>query len=447
MQKVAAYLLERRDGVDTTEKRTAEVKRLLGVLRAWLEQKGAKELDADTGTFEAQNNQGTFSWEHAQSQGRSWRLLRLDESTDEGKRFQTAVSIADTGSLIAVYVSLEAGLSYSTIAPISIHPRCPRFIRAMLELDGDWYHGKTQIFKRRRLIGEEAGREIAREILAKERTLPIVLLSEDDGKVLIPKLDENLAFDLAGLANVCVLDHDAAWGVTETLGRPWSCYWGAVRAYWPHVELISAPHQHPLWTAKKLLGSYEDLNRASDRFREQLRRMFMQVSALTVLRPREIDDIRGSVARGQIEELQRNARSVGEFSALAEMYAAENDRLRIESEKLREELNFVQKRLENAQTIAAFQSPEALDFEPEKPTEVKEEGPKPGDIRFYKKTHSAGPHDILIPIQDCGHDKWQRANKAHKAQKGVARLEGRRDWNNFWHCGSCDGGGVWKVRW
>ena len=75
------------------------------------------------------------------------------------------------------------------------------------------------------------------------------------------------------------------------------------------------------------------------------------------------------------------------------------------------------------------------------------EAPVAGEVRFYKKTHSKPSYDVLVKISDCGHNSWQSANKADKAKKGIERLEGSSDWKSLYHCGSCQGGGVWKVVW
>ena len=49
---------------------------------------------------------------------------------------------------------------------------------------------------------------------------------------------------------------------------------------------------------------------------------------------------------------------------------------------------------------------------------------------------------------DCGHITWQGSAKADKAKKGLARLLGEHgDWKKLEHCGSCKGGGVWRVQW
>lgn len=74
--------------------------------------------------------------------------------------------------------------------------------------------------------------------------------------------------------------------------------------------------------------------------------------------------------------------------------------------------------------------------------------PTAGDVRFYKKTHSAPTHDIMVRVPDCGCNNWETSSAADKARKGIARLEGDRvDWKTMHHCASCTGGGMWKVRW
>ena len=79
--------------------------------------------------------------------------------------------------------------------------------------------------------------------------------------------------------------------------------------------------------------------------------------------------------------------------------------------------------------------------------EAETEPPRPGEIRFYKKTYATPSHDVLVHYKDCKHNRWEGAHSADKAKKGIAKLEGRDNWQNIWHCAACTGGGVWKVRW
>jgi hypothetical protein len=154
MQKVAAYLLERRDGVETPEARAAEFDRCLGVVRQWLKSKGADSDSVQAGLYRAEDGlEGKYQWDTAQDGERSWQLLRLDETARDGTRHTAAVSVTNTGSGIVIYVTLEAGLSYSTIKPIRIDPRCPRVVRSLLDLPGHWFHGATRLCKLQRVAG------------------------------------------------------------------------------------------------------------------------------------------------------------------------------------------------------------------------------------------------------------------------------------------------------
>jgi hypothetical protein len=69
------------------------------------------------------------------------------------------------------------------------------------------------------------------------------------------------------------------------------------------------------------------------------------------------------------------------------------------------------------------------------------------EIRFYKKTHATPKYDVMARRGDCGHDNWESSHSADKARKGIKRLEGRDNWALLNHCASCQGGGMWRVRW
>jgi hypothetical protein len=74
--------------------------------------------------------------------------------------------------------------------------------------------------------------------------------------------------------------------------------------------------------------------------------------------------------------------------------------------------------------------------------------PVRGEVRFYKKRFAHRSHDALIRVLDCGCKQWKSGHVGHKAQEGIAKLEGNRaDWATIHHCASCTGGGMWRVRW
>jgi hypothetical protein len=352
-------------------------------------------------------------------------------------------------------VTVEAGLSFSTIKPIRIDPRCPRVVRSLLDLPGNWFHGHSRLCKLQKIRGVDAGEQLAREIVNEQRTVPILVISDLGGSLALPALDIKMAYDLAGLANTYAIDGEASWGLTDVLGKRYSCFAGGVRVYWPRFSLQDDPFSHPLWTGMRLSVCNANSDTTEELYRKQLRQLLMQASALSVLRPREIDDIQAAARARHLATLMERATSGADFEQLAYTYAKDNDDLRAKLEELTrrnqglvEELETTRTRLGNAELLALYREQPEERIDPLKPDDPEvEKGPEPGEVRFYKKTHSTAKHDVMQLVADCGCNCWQSANKADKAKKGIARFEGRNDWKSIQHCGSCTGGGMWRVRW
>lgn len=456
MQKVAAYLLERRDGMDDAATRSAETVRTREAILAWLKSKGA-DPDSATGSFEPVDGaQGTFAIESAQDGLLAWWMVRLSEQAPAGRCFATSVSVTTTERSVAVYVSLEAGADTTQISPLYVDPRCPHVVRSLLALDGSWYHGASRLDGLLRVAGFDEGERLAEQIREPGRTIPIVAVSEDySGWLALPEIDEKLAYDLAGLANVHRIDSDATWALTDSLGRVFTCFNGAIRVYWPGWAAADHPLAHPRWTVERLQGLGGDGTQPRDRFRRRLRTLLMRTAALSVVRPREIDAIRSADARRVFTEMRENAASLEDYQQLAETYAEDNDRLRADLEVRQEEVKELETTVANLELRLRYaerpQQPQDAadidDLEPDAEEEAEQPAPHRGEVRFYKKLYSAPTHDILTPVQDCGCSRWENANKAEKAKKGVAKLEGRDDWQSIQHCAKCTGGGMWKVRW
>lgn len=448
MQKIAAYLLEQRDKLDTPPARVAEAEKLLSILREWLKAKGATSPEATTGSFVSKtaNSNGTFTWESALDQERSWTHLRLDELAPSKQTFVTKVSVTNTGSAVAVYVTLSGGAASSSVSPVALDARCPHFVRTMLKQGGPWYHGNYKIGDGMpaRVTGFDSGAQLAADIASPERTLPLLVISEHDGHPVFPNLAHEAARDLAALARVFVVDDQSSWGLTDALGKAWSCYHGAIRLYWPHFSATDSVVHHPLWTPGRLLSNDPELD-ASVRFQHFLRRSVASVSAFSVLAPPEISVIKAVAARKQLADLQAKAQSAEDFRELAEVFAEENEKLKIEAAQLQEEL--VQTQLKYVNALQDAQAPAQVDSFLPTADGQDEQPPKRGETRFYKKTRSKDSYDVLVRVTDCGHNVWQGAAKADKAKKGIEKLEGTNDWKSVSHCGTCTGGGMWKVKW
>jgi hypothetical protein len=85
-------------------------------------------------------------------------------------------------------------------------------------------------------------------LLHPKRTLPVVVVSVDpytDKPVVDPA---KWASTLAGVAEVAVMVNKwVSFRLTDILGKPLSCYSGAVRIYWPGLTMDAPPSAHRLW--------------------------------------------------------------------------------------------------------------------------------------------------------------------------------------------------------
>lgn len=309
--------------------------------------------------------------------------------------------------------------------------------------------------------GFEDGEGLAADIAHHERSIPVVVVSVDRGQLVLPQLDEKLAYDLAGLANVVRVDEDASWALTDILGAPMSCYWGAVRLYWPRVG-GSERGFHPLWTAERL-RSMGDAIMTRERFRKQIRGLVFPAAALSIVRPREVDEIRDAADRAATTALRMQASSLEEFKFLADSFAVDAEKYRAERNEARTRVEELELRVADLDMqvakleadrqglqahLSAKSQAQAEDIPPVAEAEQPSAAPSAGEVRFYKKVYATKGHDVLVRVQDCGCNNWTSAHAADKAKKGIAKLEGNRnDWKTLQHCASCTGGGMWKVRW
>lgn len=458
MQRVATYTLERRDGVDSAQILAAEFDGTKREIESWLSSKAAIGT-ATEGEFTTEDgSEGKYRIREALGdEGSSW-TLQLDEASRDGRRFTAHLSVLALKQCLKVHVVLEAGLRADQVRPLVVDVRCPRVVRSLLELPGKWYHGNSAIRDREAVRGFVAGEKLVERICSADRSLPLVVVSTAGTGLALPNLDQKVAYDLAGLASVVVIDEEASWALTDLLGAKWACYWGAVRLFWPGFAIEQDRFSHPLWTRERLTGLAETPERCLGRLRSHLRSMVFRASVVSVGRPPEIDKIHDAATLNALLDLRRSAKSVDEFRELADLYSKENDELRLERDRLRDRESELEQELAQAEADkrslkSHLESKGGKNREEEATpsSHTNDEAaapPERGETRFYKKVHSRPGYDVLVPIQDCGHNNWQNAAKADKAKKGIERHEGgRRDWKNVQHCGTCTGGGVWKVRW
>ncbi len=450
MQTLSSYLLE--SEALNEQQLQSKFEEVCEAINSWLTDKGATDPTQGSGDFLSLTNDGDgrFNRESVATSLGSLEQIRLVERTRSGQIFTTRLATTALNGKLSVYCSLAVENISSVVAPIPNDPRCPSIVRTLLGHSPDWRLNGTPlgIPVPRVLYGDLDGKRLADEIQQVGRTIPSIVVSEVEGETLWPQLSENLAYDLAALANVVRVDDDAAWALTEKLGKLHSCYRGAVRLYWPARKGADGePYfNSTVWTASALLSNDSD-GKGLNRFRATLRRLVMSTSSLSITPPRAIREIHEALIRQRLEDIKSRLAADSEELEIARLYITENHDLKAQIGQLEAELARIAARAETAEhALSQLKVPDVTDDEKTSSAEERSE-PNAGDTRYYKKIHSKGAYDVLVEVDGCGHTSWQGSNKADKARKGLDRLTGRDDWKSLQHCGSCTGGGMWKVRW
>lgn len=445
MKSLASYLLEFECG-DPEVVRT-RFDSVRGLVREWLSSKKVKDTSCDSGEFVSLSGgkKGNYIRRASRIDNGELEETVLVEPVNLDQVFQTSLSIGVRDGGCALYANLSLGSIKSIVSPVQLEQKCPKIVRNVIKAHPDWKLGNFEIGDASALYidDREKADALVTLIESTERRLPIVLISEYDGEVVWGRLGEQIAFDLAGLARVYEMSEDASWVLTQKLGKLNSCYLGAVRLYWPVRGGSDQFIPSHLWTASNLLSDDYD-GGGCERFLKYVRRKVMDVAALTIELPKLYRDITRLSAREKLLQLEKRATDSSDVLELANAYANENDKLKEENENLRSEIHNLVSRVEIAE--AALEKRKSLTND-----EIAEDGddacPVAGEVRFYKKTHSKQNYDVLVRVSDCGHNSWQGANKADKAKKGLERLLNGRTWKSLQHCGTCTGGGMWKVQW
>jgi hypothetical protein len=186
--------------------------------------------------------------------------LRLDEDRGGwtlGFERREAVGTVETAIRLRVgETGLELGLLDVTPGePESWRPvRSPAVLSALLEKHAT-RAGRIDLPAGTTMLAAPAVEEWVEElVLAPDRTVPLVAISQDDylGAPLVDP--EQIARRLAGLARVFVLeDKSASYALTRAVGdKTLGCYLGAVRLYLPGFSLECDPREHLLLVPSRL---------------------------------------------------------------------------------------------------------------------------------------------------------------------------------------------------
>ncbi len=384
--------------VETAEEASWRFNLYRGVMDDWLHDQGISDPRADSpsDTF-IQLTRRDVSHEGAEIDG-----FLLKQPIEESSHvLHTRFDLGVRDCSLALFLQFSVERRTNRIAPTSIQIGCPRALATILD-SGDWRSGQVRLRPHsRRAVGTNAGRQLHKEIMDPERTLPFVLLANlndaEEGWHQRDTVDpygdaewgdfvNRLEDDLGGVAQLIDLDTSAANALIPpdlpprkvrqrpALGyRPpqfseWGMSGSLVRVYWPLGTQGFSPEQHPAWAPFEHYyevdeddaydypvhqggsgmppPSWVTLFRGHELMavRSEIRDVVYEQAALQPL-PALIDDIRRLHAASERERLTED----GDFREWQEYYDDELEQKDQTINSLRESLNRQERNLEAIQ--------------------------------------------------------------------------------------------------
>lgn len=327
------------------------------------------------------------------------------------------------------------------VAPASIKLGSPRVIRDISRLRsvliGDHPYNMTP-----ELIVAEDIELLVAELTDLTRPIPIVLVSkriQDD----IPLIDSNdLAERIAGVVKVYELaDKWSAFRLTEELGKPLSCFAGAIRIYWPRFNNQADPFAHPIWMPWQL----KDAD-TTERTLGHLCSMVFEAAAFRHIEPASITLVRLSAEREAREALRSGTRKSSdellddliEMEEKLKIVEAINTEIAQENQTLRENLSTLATHMNWRATAPTEAQPEEL-IENEAPKTITDAvqfaEARSSSVRFLPSAHSsaaASPYkhpervlQALIALDEIA-SIWAKTVDSGKASGSVRDLFKKR---------------------
>lgn len=445
MQNLAAYLFGAEIGGDAAMERLEYIN---SEISAWLKGKGSSSPDEESGEFNSLggDGRGRFRRRVTQSSFGSVHSIELIEETNSGQIFVTIIRIVFENSRISVFIELSITSGQGIVAPVNIYPKCPKIVRTLLESYSDWTLGGRPVPTSSVIdaSGDDGASTLCGLLKDYGRHLPVIVVSADPDEMIWHKLPQELAREMAGLAHVASVDELGSWALTDEFGAENSCYLGAVRLYWPVSSDVAPAIRSTVWTQPKLATFGEDVA-GMRRFMTLVRGKVMSAAATTLTAPPSIRRIGAAALVEHFDQMEKEVRDK-ELNDIVE----ENHDLKTNLDDANAEISRLKWKvahLESRVGTIGGEKGEGNDGEGLGDSDLEQ--PQSGEVRYYKKIGNKGGVDELVRTGSCNHKEgaWKSAFKADQAEKGILKLEGRKDWQSLQHCGACTGGGRWRVRW
>lgn len=268
---------------------------------------------------------------------RWWKLVwAYPDERDDNLFWQSQILIAHAAGRTEFTFILRLSSAIFEVTPASVKVRPPRIVR---DLVGSLpcFLGPRRLPAKPATLARDDVHDFVRDILkSPERRLPVVVVSPDRETGAPLAEPGPMSERLMGFAEVFVLaDRWAAYSLIDEVGKPFACYNGAVRVYWPGFHTPRDPGVHFVYKAEQLAAMRKARRPVEDVIFDRLR--FLSVMRI----------VEGPVTAQASAALQAEARrkQAARTQALTDAIAAGE----ADVGKLRAQLEEMQRQYEAAQ--------------------------------------------------------------------------------------------------
>lgn len=232
----------------------------VGVAHEWAEDRFGEPLRDGAGNYKADNGAAVHIDRERLDESGFWGLtLEHPDRDTDGVRWRSDFRLATEGGRVdaEIDVSLRrvgnAPDSSSSLGNASYPNALATLFRKFVCKSA----GDALTIRAKRVAASDAAAFVDDAIFGSERLMPLVVVSERWGRVLVDP--DYLQWRLLGLATVATYDDDAAWAARERLGNsPIGCWGGYIRAYRPGClpddDLPGTPWRNRYWTWQEMIN-------------------------------------------------------------------------------------------------------------------------------------------------------------------------------------------------
>ena len=231
-----------------------------GVAHEWAEDRFGEPLGDGAGNYKADNGAAVHIDREQLEESGFWGLtLEHPDRDTDGVRWRSDFRLATEGG--RVDAEIDVSLRRVGGAPDSSNSlgnaSYPNALAALFRKFVCKSAGEVLTIRAKRVAAGDAAAFVDDAIFGSERLMPLVVVSERWGRVLVDP--DYLQWRLLGLATVATYDDDAARATRERLGNsPIGCWGGYIRAYRPGClpddDLPGTPWRNRYWTWQEMIN-------------------------------------------------------------------------------------------------------------------------------------------------------------------------------------------------